>query len=91
MIQQASIAAQRWYNIRQISGGQLSTKKCNYYVVTWDFAPIGRAKINSQEQPPMVIENHNDQPFHICNKSITENHNSLGYLQSMAKPKDYQQ
>jgi hypothetical protein len=36
MIQKPSISAQQWQDLLYISGGQLSSTKCNFYAVTWE-------------------------------------------------------
>jgi Reverse transcriptase (RNA-dependent DNA polymerase) len=92
MISQAQKAAQKWNDILHVSGGKLSTNKCNYYLATWQHASTGRPILQDLQHPNIVIRSRSDKEEDIIIKNISpfHSHKSLGYLQSIARPKEYQ-
>jgi hypothetical protein len=85
MLSSSKNSAQKWSNILFISGGKLSSTKCNFYAIQWQHATTGRTKISTEEYPIITLDNQEGNSIILNNVKTHLHHNSLGYFQSAEK------
>jgi hypothetical protein len=75
--------AQLWGDLLHVTGGALEIKKCNYYIMKWNFKPSGIPELDSTVQTILHLENGDRTgSVTLTNDAITVAHKTLGTWKS---------